>query len=88
VPDLHAPLPDDMERLTDIVVGHLRAGSGVVVHCGAGIGRAGTLAVAVLTRMGSTLDDALSTVATHRPGAGPEVGEQRRVVEALATRWT
>jgi protein-tyrosine phosphatase len=85
VPDLHAPLVADMEQLVDGIIARL--GDGVVVHCGAGIGRAGTTAVAVLVRTGVALDEALATVDRHRPGAGPEVGEQRRVVETLAAAW-
>ncbi len=90
IPDLHAPPVEQMERLVDSIVDRLdRPGAtgAVVVHCGAGIGRAGTTAVAVLLRTGTPLDEALDTVARHRPGAGPEVGEQRRLVDELARRW-
>ena len=84
--DLHAPDVDAMEQLVDALAARLRAGEVVVVHCGAGMGRAGTTAVAVLLRLGVPLAAALEQVAAARPGAGPEVGAQRRVVTALAER--
>jgi protein-tyrosine phosphatase len=84
--DLHAPAADELAPLVDDLVARLRAGEGLVVHCGAGIGRAGTLAVCLLASLGSPLDEALATVATHRPMAGPEVGAQRDLVEAWAQR--
>ena len=52
----------------------MAAGDGLLVHCGAGIGRAGTVAVALLVDMGVPLEDALAHVAAHRPMAGPEAG--------------
>ena len=33
-------------------------------------------------------DDALALVAAHRPMAGPEVGAQRQLVDALAATLT
>ena len=84
--DLHAPSADAIAPLVDDVVARLRAGEGVVVHCGAGIGRAGTLAVCVLVSLGLDLDGALAHVAAHRPMAGPEVGAQRDLVHAWAAR--
>ena len=56
----------------------------MLVHCGAGIGRAGTLAVCLLMEHGVAADDALALVARHRPMAGPEVGAQRELVDELA----
>jgi hypothetical protein len=55
-----------------------------IVHCGAGIGRAGTTAVAVLVLLGEPLDAALTQVRAHRPMAGPEGGMQMALVRALA----
>jgi protein-tyrosine phosphatase len=66
-------------------IGERLAGGGrVLVHCGAGIGRAGTVAVCVLMEHGVGRDDALALVARHRPMAGPEVGAQRHLVDELA----
>jgi protein-tyrosine phosphatase len=68
------------------LVERLHSGQTLLVHCGAGIGRAGTLAACVLMGLGVPKDDALSTVAAARPMAGPEAGAQLDLVEALAVR--
>ncbi|MEY3167108.1 MAG: hypothetical protein RLZZ343_911, partial [Actinomycetota bacterium] len=57
----------------------------VIAHCAAGIGRAGTLAVAVCLLTGMDLDQAMSHVRQSRPGAGPEVGSQLDVMIELST---
>ena len=84
VPDLHAPPVESARALVADVVARLDGGEGVLMHCGAGMGRAGTLAAAVLLHYGVSLDEALSTVASARPGAGPEVGAQKDLLTVLA----
>jgi protein-tyrosine phosphatase len=70
------------------LVDRVVAGERVIVHCGAGIGRAGTTAVSVLVSLAVPLDEALDHVRRHRPAAGPEAGVQlelvRRIHEHLA----
>lgn len=86
VPDLHAP---DVELAAELVDGlrrRIEAGDVLLVHCGAGIGRAGTIAAALLMSMGVGLDEAVAIVAASRPMAGPEAGAQRDLLEALAQR--
>jgi protein-tyrosine phosphatase len=83
--DLHAPGVDRMVPFVDDLVDRLRRDDDLLVHCGAGIGRAGTTAASILVRLGVGLDEALATVSEHRPGAGPEVGAQQALVEALAS---
>jgi len=81
--DLSSPPITEILPLYQGVVDRLSNGESVVVHCAAGIGRAGTLAVAVCQLMGMPLDEALAHVRKHRPGAGPEVGSQLDAVVAL-----
>lgn len=84
IPDLHAP---PLDRATVLLTGiHARVadGHGVLLHCGAGIGRAGTLAAGLLITMGLPSQDALALVATHRPMAGPEAGAQAELLAELA----
>ena len=82
IPDLHAPPVDEVAPLLDDLLDHLRRGRGLLVHCGAGVGRAGTIAAALLVRSGYDVDQALRTVADHRPMAGPESEAQRLLVAA------
>lgn len=72
--DMH-PL-EDLASVVEAVRRRLDAGDGVIVHCGAGIGRAGTLAAAVLVSMGMRVESALAHLRAHRPMAGPQTHEQ------------
>ena len=86
VHDLSSP---DIERAVELyadVWSRLGSGRHVVAHCGAGMGRAGTLAVAMCLHDGRSLVDALEHVRRSRPGAGPEVGTQSAVLSELAAR--
>jgi len=84
VHDMHAPALADFESLIDDLYARLNAGEGLLVSCGAGIGRAGTVAAGVLIRLGASLDNALATVRASRPMAGPEVGTQMELLAAYA----
>lgn len=86
VPDLHAPAAGEAEALAGRIDGRLAAGETLLMHCGAGIGRAGTIAAAVLLHAGRSLGDALATVAAARPMAGPEVGAQSDLLVELSSR--
>lgn len=83
VPDLHAPDLDAALPFLRRLLGFLRAGEGLLLHCGAGIGRAGTLAAALLMGLGETREGALATVAAARPLAGPEAGAQAELLVAI-----
>lgn len=86
VHDLSSPSDARAFALYDEVWGRLESGRHVIAHCGAGMGRAGTLGVAMCLYAGLELEAALDHVRRHRPGAGPEVGRQLDVVAALAAR--
>jgi len=82
--DLNAP---PLERVTPLLQDLLRRiddGEHLLVHCAAGIGRAGTLAACLLVRLGMEVDAALALVRASRPMAGPEVGPQLDLVKAVA----
>jgi len=87
VPDLHAPEVDAVVPFLDDLCRRLSSGQRLLVHCGAGIGRAGTVATGVLLALGADLDEALRVVRAHRPMAGPESGAQLELVTALAARF-
>jgi protein-tyrosine phosphatase len=84
--DLGAPPVREARLLVAELVERLHSGQNLLMHCGAGIGRAGTLAACVLMGFGVGKYDALATVAAARPMAGPEAGAQLDLVEALAVR--
>jgi hypothetical protein len=84
--DLDAPPLEAMSGRVDELAARLRAGETLVVHCAAGKGRTGTTAACVLMALGAGLDAALRQIAAARPGAGPEVGSQRELVEHFARR--
>lgn len=86
IPDLSVPPFDEMVRLCRLVAELLASGRNVVAHCAAGMGRAGTLAVAVSMILGTPTERALAEVRAARPGAGPEVGVQRESISELE-RW-
>jgi hypothetical protein len=88
IPDLHAPDLDALTTFVDQLAAELRGGRDVVVHCAAGIGRSGTVAVCTLMRLGVAEAEARRTVAHHRPMAGPEVGAQHELVAAFAAGLT
>ena len=82
--DLGAAPVDATLPFVDGLAKRLRAGERLLVHCAAGIGRAGTTAVCILVRLGVPVDDALRTVRESRTMAGPEAGAQLALVEAIA----
>ena len=86
VPDLHAPDIDAAAAFVRTLHDRIESGEVLLVHCGAGIGRAGTIAAAMLITMGLSLEDAVTTVAANRPMAGPEAGAQRELLQALAAQ--
>ena len=86
IDDLHAPGLTAAEPFITELVRRLDDGEHLLMHCAAGIGRTGTVAVCVLIELGMSLPDALVHVALHRPMAGPEVGAQRDLVNAWAAR--
>jgi protein-tyrosine phosphatase len=83
VPDYQAP--KDLEaflRLTQSVARRLRSGESILIHCGAGIGRTGTLAVCVLMALGVAEPQARKNVANA--GSGPERPSQEDVIRWMA----
>jgi protein-tyrosine phosphatase len=84
IPDLHAPAVEQVLPLLDELRRRLERGEGVLMHCGAGIGRAGTVAACLLMTMGTDAGEALDVVSRHRPMAGPEAGAQSDLIAALS----
>ena len=72
-------VPDDpaaFAALAARVAAALLAGEAVAIHCAAGVGRTGLLAIAVLAALGLPLAEAEARV--RAAGSGPESAAQRR----------
>lgn len=83
IPDMHAPTLEEFAPVLTGLVDRVAAGERLIVHCAGGVGRAGTVAVAMLVSLAVPLDEALVHVRRHRPAAGPEVGTQLDLVRQL-----
>lgn len=88
---IHVPMVDQgvtgddtIRELVDNVNRHLDRGTGVLVHCGAGYGRAGIVCISVLTSRGMDLDSAVAAVRAARPAAGPQSHSQEAQITRLA----
>ncbi len=83
IPDLSYPRLEQalgfIQELSDYVCNT----GNILVHCAAGIGRAGTTATAVLMTLGMDMHEAIHHVRAHRPMAGPESGTQMEFIHQL-----
>ncbi|MBV8718982.1 MAG: dual specificity protein phosphatase family protein [Chloroflexi bacterium] len=87
---MHLPVPGSCApTLLQLDVGvhaiaqALERGQRVAVHCGAGLGRAGTLLAAYLVTQGCGADEAIARVRACRPGS-VETLEQEQAVREFA----
>ncbi len=84
IPDLSAPPIDQARTIVAAMSAALDAGRSLIVHCGAGIGRAPTMSIATLLSRGYQLETLLEAVGEARPMAGPETGDQQELLAELA----
>ncbi len=69
VEDFSIPTPDQFTALYTAIDNFLDSGEVVLVHCMAGLGRAGTVAAGMLIGRGMSASDAIALVRWVRPGA-------------------
>lgn len=67
--DFTAPTQEQAQHIVQAINERVNRGEDVVVHCFAGLGRAGTIAACTLTTHGFSADDAVATVRRYRKGA-------------------
>lgn len=87
VDDMEAPSPDQIQQFVEYVDRVKARGGGVVVHCGAGAGRTGTMLACYLVSLGRTADEAIVEVRRRRPGS-IETIPQERAIRDYADRLT
>jgi atypical dual specificity phosphatase len=85
VPGSCAPTQAQLDLGVAAIGEALERGEPVAVHCGAGLGRAGTLLAAYLVSQGNDADQAMQRVREARPGS-IETLEQEQAVHDYATR--
>lgn len=84
IEDFKAPEIELAKHMVDAIVAELRLGKTVIVHCLAGLGRAGTLAACVLIDAGMKGDSALQLIRWLRPGAVQSVEQEALIAELSA----
>jgi protein-tyrosine phosphatase len=84
IANFHAPSARSVLPIVGMITDRLEQGEGVVMHCAAGQGRAGTIATCVLMALGDSATEAVRTVASNRVFAGPGSPAQWALVEGVA----
>ncbi len=82
IPDYGTPSEDQMVGKAKYVAALLREGERVVLHCGAGIGRTGMVATAVLMALGLPLDAAEARI--REAGSKAETNEQKKLLHDVS----
>ena len=83
IPDFRAPSLDLIDSVIEFVDQADSDERGVVIHCGAGMGRTGTLLACYLVHTGDVAEDAIDRVRHLRPGS-IETPDQESVIHHFA----
>ena len=90
---LYLPTPDDtppsleqLRRGVAFIAQEAEQGGGVYVHCGAGVGRAATMAAAYLVSTGLTPDQAWARLRAVRPFIRPQPVQSAQI-QRFAETW-
>ncbi len=74
-----APTLDQLESGADFIAEEIARGGAVYVHCGSGVGRAATMAVAYLIRTGLTADEGWEKIRAVRPFIRPSAVQVEQI---------
>jgi atypical dual specificity phosphatase len=83
VPDFTPPTPAQLEQGVHAIEKAVSRGHRVAVHCGAGLGRTGTLVACYLVSLGLEPDEAIARIRAARPGS-VETPQQEAAVAQYA----
>ena len=81
IPDFTAPSLDQLDQAVRSIDVFLDQGQKVGVHCGAGLGRTGTILAAYLVSKGASAGEAISQIRAKRPHS-IETAEQEAIITA------
>lgn len=83
ITDREVPYRADALALAATLCSDINSGEHVVIHCRAGVGRAGIIASAVLIQAGYSSGEAIHAVSWARGGLVPDTEEQKNWIETL-----
>ena len=87
IPDRGLPISGSaVSNLVGVLVGELRKGQGVGIHCRMGIGRSPLILASILVHTGSRPEDAWSAISAARGCLVPDTQEQRDWLHRQAPR--
>lgn len=84
VPDFTPPTPAGIDEFLEKAHFYRHEGKSIVVHCGAGMGRTGTMIACYLVGKGMSAADAIEIVRQARPGSIETLAQEECVVELAA----
>jgi len=84
VPDDHAPTQEQLQEGIRFITDEIAHGGGVYVHCGAGVGRAVTMAVAYLISTGLRQEEAWACIHAVRPFVRPSAVQLEQIERFVA----